>query len=154
MSRVRAGQQLTPADVERWIVGTWELAEWHVDGKVLTPPSIGGRFHAHDGQVMSIYHRDVDGTAWDQYSYGTYSTNQAGWTYGWERRLEVTRKGGDTTVLQRSVPQTLFTPRLDGNTLVLDYRDGERRFIYSRDEYVYSENKEVLRKWRRVKGGV
>jgi hypothetical protein len=103
---------------------------------------------------MSIYHRDTGGTTWDQYSYGTYSTNQAGWSSGWERRLEITRKGQESTVLQTSVPQTRFTPRLDGTNLILDYQHGERQFVFSANEYEYIEKGQVLRKWHRVKGGL
>lgn len=150
---MRAGQQLTLADVERFVVGTWALAEWHENGEVLAPPTISGRWQLHDGQAMSIYHRDTDGIAWDQYSYGTYSTDQAGWTYGWDRRLEVTRKaGGEATVVQTQTPYTRFTPRMDGQTLVLDYNNGERSFRFSKDEYVYIVSGQILRKWRRVRG--
>jgi hypothetical protein len=145
---------LTPAEVERRIVGTWELVEWHFEGQILTPPVVNGRWQAHDGQAMSIYHRDIAGTAWDVYSYGTYSTNLAGWSYGWERRLEITRKGDETTAHSSIVAQTLFTPRLDGTDMVLDYQNGERRFVFRSNEFVYIEKGQIVRKWHRVKGGL
>ena len=38
--------------------------------------------------------------------------------------------------------------------LVLDYQNGERRFVFGANEFVYIEKGQVLRKWRRVKGGL
>ena len=37
-------------------------------------------------------------------------------------------------VTQSTVPQAVFTPRFDGQTLVLDYKNGERRFVVGRDD--------------------
>ena len=85
---MRAGQQLTLADVERFVVGTWALAEWHENGKVLAPPTISGRWQLHDGQAMSIYHRDTDGIAWDQY--------RRWFIFGRVFRIQRIRPGGPT----------------------------------------------------------
>jgi len=153
-------QQLTAADVERRIGGVWELAEWHFEGQVLKPPVVNGRIVFHDGQIVSIYHRDKDGTAYDIYSYGSYSLNQDIWSYGYERRLEVTRKAGASTVTQGTREQIGFAYRLDGSNLVMvntapirDYQTGDLRFVFGRADFTYSEKGQVLREWHRLESG-
>jgi hypothetical protein len=44
-------QQTTPTQVERQIVGTYELAEWHFEGQVLKPPAVNGGLVFHNVAV-------------------------------------------------------------------------------------------------------
>ncbi len=148
-----AAQRLTPAEVERRIAGTWGLVEWHFEGQILKPPVVNGRVVFHDGQVVSIFHRDKDGTAYDFFGYGSYSFNQTTWSYGYARRVEVTRKAGESTVSESSSEQIAHAYRLDGPNVVLDFQNGERRFVFGPDEFTYIDKGQVLRKWHRLKGG-
>jgi hypothetical protein len=129
--------------------GHWRSG--YFQGQSLKPPVANGRIVFQNGQLVSIYHRDKDGVAFDRYSYGSYSWSPAGWSYGWERRLDVARKAGGASATESTVPQTVFTPRFDGQNLVLDYRNGERRFVFGPDDFTYSENGEGQRKWHRLK---
>ena len=147
-----AVQRATSAEAERRIAGTWELTEWHFDGQVLNPPVVNGRVVFHDGQVVSVFSRDKDGTTYDSSGYGSYSLNRTAWSYGYERRVELTRRAGENIVAQSTREQIPHTYRFEGSNLVLDYHNGERRFVFAPDESTYIEKGQVLRKWRRLKG--
>jgi hypothetical protein len=147
-------QQMTPMQVERQIVGTYELAEWHFEGQVLRPPVVNGRLVFHNGQIVGIYSRNSDGTVEDFAGYGSYLVNEKIWSYGYDYRLEVTGKSGENSVVHATREQIPFTYRPDGANLVLDYRNGERRFVFGRDDLTYIVNGQILRRWRRLKTGL
>lgn len=149
--RQQGAQQLTRAEVERRITGTWELLEWHVDGQVLKPPVVNGRALFRDGQVLAIFHRDNDGTRYEWTGYGSYSLDQSRWTYGYSHTLEVTQKAKDNTVVEGTREQTPFAFRVEGSTLVLDDQKGDRSFVFESDEFVYFQQGRPLRRWRRLK---
>jgi hypothetical protein len=148
-----SAQQLTPAQVERQIVGTYELAEWHFEGEVLKPPVVNGRLVFHNGQTVAMFRRDKDGTAYDFAGYGSYTVNKTVWSYGYDYRLEVTEKGGQQSVVHATREQIPHACQLEGSNLVCDYRNGERRFVFGPDDLTYSEMGQVLRRWRRLKSG-
>ncbi|MDP7693470.1 MAG: hypothetical protein QGG89_16655, partial [Vicinamibacterales bacterium] len=57
-ARLVAQDSQPPAEVRAVIEGTWELIEWHVDGRVLRPPEMDGRWMVYDGLVMATRHRE------------------------------------------------------------------------------------------------
>jgi hypothetical protein len=149
-----SAQQMTPMQVERQIVGTYELAEWYFEGQVLKPPAVNGRLVFHNGQIVGIYSRNSDGTVEDFAGYGSYLVNEKIWSYGYDYRLEVTGKSGQTSVVHATREQIPFTYQREGANLVLDYRNGERRFVFGRDDVTYIVMGQILRRWRRLKTGL
>jgi hypothetical protein len=147
-------QPLAPADVEARIVGTYELIEWRVDGQVLKPPVANGRLVFHDGQIIAMFRREENASAYDFAGHGTYLVDGKMWSYGFDYRLEVTGTAGRNTVVHTTRELIPFTYRLDGANLVLDYRNGERRFVFGPDELTYIEMGQVLRRWNRIKTGL
>jgi hypothetical protein len=147
-------QQLTPAQVEARIVGTYELAEWRVEGQVLKPPAASGRLVFHNGQIVAMFRREQNGMAYDFAGHGTYLVDEKMWSYGYDYRLEVTGTGGRNTVVHATREQIPFTYRLEGANLVLDYRNGERRFVFGPDGLTYIEMGQPLRRWNRIKTGL
>src|SRR5262245_47797012 len=78
-------QDKPSAAVMELLEGTWELDEWHVDGKVLKPPIAVGRLSHRDGVVMNIMHRTDTGES--VAAYGVYKVNASTWSYGYVSRL-------------------------------------------------------------------
>lgn len=148
-----AAQQTSTAEVERRVVGTWELVEWHLDGQILKPPAVNGRIAFHDGQVVTLLYRSNDGIAYDFFGYGTYSFSRTAWSYGYDRIVEITGKESDSKVTSSAREQIRFNFRKDGPRLILDYQNGERRFVFGEDDFTYFEKGQMLRKWRRLKDG-
>ena len=145
-----SAQELTPAEFERHILGMWELAEWHVEGEVLTPPVVNGRIVFQDGHMVAIRHINNGGTAYDISSYGSYSFNQAVWGYAYERQLEVTTETGESTVTRGTRAQNAFTYRREGPNVILDNQGRGGRWIWGPDEFSIMQNGQVLRTWRRL----
>ena len=153
IGRVEA-QQLTPTQVEARIVGTYELIEWRVDGQVLKPPAANGRLVFHSGQIIAMFRREQNGSAYDFAGHGTYLVDEKMWSYGFDYRLEVTGTAARNTVAHTTREQIPFTYSLEGTNLILDYRNGERRFVFGLDELTYIEMGQVLRRWNRIKTGL
>ena len=147
-------QKLSPDEAERLLVGTYELTEWRFEGQVLKPPAVHGRLVFHNGQIIAMFQREKDGTLFDFSGYGSYVLNENLWSYGFDYRLEVTGKAGGNEVLHATREQIPFLYRREGTDLVLDYRNGERRFVIGPEELSYFEMGQVLRKWRRLKTGL
>jgi len=147
-------QQLTPAQVEVRIVGTYELIEWRVEGQVLKPPVANGRLVFHNGQIIAMFRREQNGSAYDFAGHGTYVVDEKMWSYGYDYRLEVTGTAGGNTVAHATREQIPFTYRLEGANLILDYRNGERRFVFGTDELTYIEMGQIVRRWYRIKTGL
>jgi hypothetical protein len=147
-------QPLTASQVEARIVGVYELIEWRVDGQTLKPPVANGRLVFHNGQIIAMFRREQNGSAYDFAGYGTYLVDGKMWSYGFDYRLEVTGTAGRNTVVHATREQIPFTYRLEGANLVLDYRNGERRFVFGPDELTYIEMGQPLRRWIRIKTGL
>jgi hypothetical protein len=144
----------TESEIERAIVGTYELVSWQVEGTTLRPPAVHGRLVFRNGQIVAMFHREKDGAVFDFSGYGAYRLSGSGWSYGFDYRLEVTGKDGRNEVVYSTREQLPFTSRHEGANLVLDHRNGERRFVFGPDTLVYMEMGEVLRTWRRLKTGL
>ena len=54
------GQQ-PPREIRETIEGTWELLEWHVNGEVVRPPQMEGRWMANDGTIIRKYRKVSEG---------------------------------------------------------------------------------------------
>ena len=115
-------QQLTPVQVEARIVGTYELVEWRVEGQVLKPPVANGRLVFHNGQIIAMFRREQNGSAYDFAGHGTYLVDEKMWSYGYDYRLEVTGTAGGNTVAHATREQVPFTYRLEGGGEALRVR--------------------------------
>src|SRR5262245_35955146 len=74
-SPVRA-DNISKAQVQEIVDGTWTLAEWTIDGNHLRPPEVDGRFSIHDGIVMFFLERRSPGNEIFVSGYGSYDLTE------------------------------------------------------------------------------
>jgi hypothetical protein len=148
-----ANQQQAPADVRAMLEGTWELEEWHLDGEVLRPPEIGGRWSNHDGVVVAIYHRSGPRGFESFAGYGTYKMDGSTWGYRYDR-VETARgsSAADAKVAISQVTPGEFKITREGDKIVLE-RPNDRR-EYDARYFTFMPNGKTLRKYRKVSGSV
>ena len=139
-----------PAELRALLEGTWELVEWHVDGEVLRPPEIGGRWMNHDGVVVATFHRNSAGAFESFVGYGTYEMDASNWSYTYER-IETARgpSFGEATVNVTGPGEPRrFTIVRDGDAIFLEGTDDRREYV---DGYFsFMPNGALLRKYRKV----
>ena len=143
-----------PAEVRAVVEGTWTLIEWHVDGRVLRPPEMDGRWMVHDGLVMATRHRDGADGYESTAGYGTYCWGPTTWTYGYERSED--RRGpssDDVTLRVSDIPMRTFEITREGDHLILEDAAQTLRWDYdmpARTFTLMGRNQQIIRKYRRV----
>lgn len=145
-----AAQGPAPADIRALLEGTFELVEWHLDGQVLRPPEVGGRWSNHDGVVVAIYHRSGMKGFESFAGYGTYKMDASTWSYGYER---VETANGPLVeqakvTVRPAAPANTFKMSREGAKVVLE-RPNDRR-EYDSTSFTFMPNGRTLRKYRRV----
>lgn len=150
-SSLRA-QTVSLRDLRAAVEGTWQLEEWHVDGQVLRPPRVEGRWSNHDGVVLFMVHRTTSDSAYSQSGYGTYQMNASTWSYGYAR-MEASSGpiGGPAQVTTGRLASRAFKISRQGSTIILtfDGPDDDRR-EYDGVFFTLIQNGRIVRKWRRV----
>lgn len=146
-----SAQGQAPADVRALLEGTFELEEWHLDGQVLRPPEVGGRWSNHDGVVIAIYHRSgLKG--FESFSgYGTYKMDASTWSYGYERVEVANGPLADQAkvTVRPAAPANTFKISREGGKVILE-RPNDRR-EYDATSFTFMPNGRTLRKYRRLK---
>lgn len=146
-----ARQAGAPAEVRALLEGTWELEEWHVDGEILRPPQVGGRWLNHDGVVTANFHRQSGGSFESFAGYGTYEIGATTWAYTY-LRIQTARGNApeDATVTVRTgLPTRSFALTQHGNTILLEAPDDRRE--YDAETFTFAPGGRVLRKYRKVR---
>jgi hypothetical protein len=142
-----------PADLRAALQGTWQLEEWHVDGRILRPPQADGRWSLHDGVVLFTLHR-AD-SAESSTGYGEYRMDASTWAYGYTRMQRTTGPlGGPVTVAITPPAQELrsFTIRRGpGGKVTLDSPDAQHE--YEGPFFTLRQKGQIVRKWRRIEPG-
>ena len=149
-----AAQSAAPADIRRVLEGTWTLEEWHVNGEVMRPPEMTGRWMVHDGIVMAIRHRNGPKNFESTAAYGEYKITADEWIYGYERSEDTL---GPTPAeakmgvrITKPVPMQAWKIVRKGSTIVLEREKGLRWEFDGPDFTLFSPNGQVLRKYRKV----
>ncbi len=158
---IRSTSQETqpPPDIRATIEGTWELIEWHVDGVIVTPPEMEGRWMVHDGFVMAIRHRDGPESFVSTAGYGEYVWGPMTWTYGYERSEDLAgTTSADPVTLSvtgaNPIPMRTFDIRREGTHLLLEQRGGGLTWDYDmlRNTFLLmAADGTTIRKYRRVR---
>lgn len=155
-----AGQESQPPpDIRATIEGTWELIEWHVDGTVVTPPEMEGRWMVHDGFVMAIRHRDGPESFVSTAGYGEYEWGPMTWTYGYERSEDLAgTTSADPVALSVTgatpIPMRTFDIRREGSHILLEQRGGGLSWDYDvpgKTFLLMGADGTTIRKYRRVR---
>ncbi len=143
-----------PADIQSVLEGTWTLEEWHVDGTVMRPPDMTGRWMVHDGVVMAIRHRDGPKAFESTAAWGTYRITATEWIYGYERSEDATGpSAADARVrvrVTRPIPMQAWKIRRDGLKLFLERENSLRWEFDGPILTLYSANGQILRRYRKL----
>jgi hypothetical protein len=144
-----AAQGTPPADLRAALQGTWQLEEWHVDGRVLKPPQADGRWSLHDGIVLFTLNR-AD-SAESSTGYGVYRMDATTWSYGYTRMQRTSGPLGGPVTLTVSPPGELraFTiKRGHGGKITLE--SAEAQHEYDGPFFTLRQKGQIVRKWRRI----
>jgi hypothetical protein len=142
-------QSPAPADLRAALEGTWQLEEWHVDGKVLRPPQADGRWSNHDGVVLFILHR-AD-SAESTMGYGVYEMTADTWSYRYTRtqRMSGPVAGPFAISVQPPGEMRSFKVRRAPGKVVLEGAAEDRR-EYEGPFFTFFQKNQIVRKWRRT----
>lgn len=145
-----ARQAEAPAELRERLEGTWVLEEWHHEGRVLTPPAVGGRWSNQDGVVMATFYRQSDGSYQSFAGYGRYEMTADTWGYAYDRvqtAQGTTPEDAALTVREGGAMRSFSVTR-EGDTVVLlapnDRREYDERF------FTFMPEGSVVRKYRKV----
>jgi hypothetical protein len=146
----QSNQQSAPADLRAMLEGTWQLDEWHIDGQVLRPPQVDGRWSNHDGVVLVIFGRRDTGQT--TAGYGVYRITADTWSYGYTRmQRSIAPAGGQATVTVTEpdgAPRSFRIVRAPGK-VILEGAGGDRR-EYDGTFFTLTQNGQIVRKWRKI----
>ena len=144
-----AAQRQAPADLKAVFEGTWELVEWHVDGRVLRPPEIGGRWSNNHGVVVANYHRTSNDAFESFAGYGTYEFDASNWTYTYERmQLAGGPSLDEATIAVRAGAPQRFTITREASKVILEGTNDRREYVDG--FFLYIPNGQLLRKYSKV----
>lgn len=143
-----------PPEVKAVIEGTWELVEWHVDGRILRPPEMDGRWMVHDGLVMATRHRDGPDGFESTAGYGPYRWGPTTWIYGYERSEDRRGPSPEEAPLRvTQIPMRTFEITREGDHLILEDADQLLRWDYDipgRTFLLMGRGRQPIRKYRKV----
>lgn len=149
----RAFSQARASSTIRSVVeGTWQLEEWHINGEVLKPPQVDGRWSNHDGVVLFVLHRSDGANATSSVGYGVYEMNDTTWSYRYSRMENSNGPVGGpakVTISQPAPQMRSFKISRQGSKVLLEGEGGDRR-EYDGPYFTLFQNDKVVRKWRRI----
>jgi hypothetical protein len=140
------------AELRAAIDGVYALEEWHIDGQVLRPPQVDGRFVLMHGTVMTVLLNDAqESNRTSNTQFGTYVLDETSFSYGYDTRSGFTQTPGTITVSRTPgfAGMRRFAVSIHGSAVHLE--SGPMEFIFTPDGMRYSEKGKLLRVWRRVK---
>ena len=145
-----SAQGQAPTEVRAQLEGTWELVEWHIDGEVLRPPQIGGRWSNRDGVVMATFHRTSGGSFQSVANYGSYQMDATTWSYRYHHAQSTMGPTPEeaTVSVRTGAPGRSFDVTRSGEMLMLDRPNDHRE--YEGREFRLVRNGQLLRKWRKM----
>ena len=145
-------QTVSLRELRATVEGTWQLDEWHENGRVLRPPQVDGRWSNHDGVVLFMVHRTTSDSVFSQSGFGTYQMDARTWSYGYARTESSSGLiGGVAQVTIGRADSRSFKVSRKGSTIILTFvgPDDDRR-EYDGAFFTLIQNGMVVRRWRRV----
>jgi hypothetical protein len=149
----RAGAgELTSAEIVRRASGVYALSEWHVDGRVLQPPAVEGRFTLLDGTITTILrdHSHTDGERTSVYL-GHFVIDGTRFSYRYDDVSQFSESAARPAASHQPLWEGLraFQASLDSDALRLRAASGQE-FAFTDGGLTYLENGAVVRRWRRL----
>jgi len=141
-------------DLHELVSGAYELEEWHVDGAVLRPPQVVGRFVLVSGTVTTVFHNRAH--AEKQITavlLGKYVLDKTAFAYGYHDTSIFTETPSELSVSHkplwdgmRSFAASMTPP----GAVQFSSENGQQGFTITLAGITYSENGQTLRVWRRM----
>jgi hypothetical protein len=143
-----APQHSVPPDLRAALEGTWQLEEWHADGKVLKPPQADGRWSLHDGVVIFTVHRGD--TAESSIGYGEYKMDATTWSYRYARMQRTSGPVGGPITISVTPPGEFrsFAIKRRPGKVTLDSPGAQHE--YEEPFFTLRQKGQIVRKWRRI----
>jgi hypothetical protein len=132
--------------------GVYELAEWHIDGVVLKPPQVEGRFILLNGTITTILHRTSPEKQTTMVLSGKCVLDKAHFSYGYEDASIFTETPSGTSSSHKRPweGERSFTAIATPDGIRFLSENGQQEFLFTTPGLRYSENGLTLRVWRRV----
>lgn len=137
------------------IEGIYVLQQWWIDGAIHVPPQVDGRFVLREGCVLAFLHNRTD--ALPRYSgtlAGRYELGADTFAYGYDDALMV-YQSADGPGVGEQVPWSgmrEFKVVAEDGAVCIRSHAGTEEFRFSGAGFIYSENGQPLRQWRRLNG--
>jgi len=137
------------------IFGVYELEEWHVDGAVLRPPQVQGRFILLNGTITTILHSRVPSERqMTSVFVGKYVLENARFSYGYQDSAIVVETPSGVSESHKPPWEGMrsFAMIITPAGVELRSEGGPQAFTFTTAGFTYSENGQTLRVWRRIAG--
>jgi hypothetical protein len=139
--------------IEKLTSGAYEIESWRVDGVLLTPPIVEGRFLLVNGTITTILHnRSVKQTEVTSLLLGTYTLSDTRFEYDYSDTSIIHESAASVTVSH--IPlwegRRAFEVGATNEQAFFRSKTGRQEFLFTARGISYSENGDVLRVWRRM----
>lgn len=135
------------------IEGVYELAEWHIDGEIVTPPRIDGRFVLRDGAAITILTNSADPQNPSSAAFfGSYRLSADGFAYGYAS-ARLLMQGPEGLIVVDQLPwegmRDFDVEHRDGQVALSNARHAAE-FVFDAQGFAYLEKGVLQRRWRRL----
>jgi hypothetical protein len=133
--------------------GVYELEEWHIDGAVLRPPQVQGRFILLNGTITTILHnRTVPMTQTTSVFVGTYVLDTVHFSYGYQDASIFSEAPSGISSSHKLPWEGVrsFAHIASPDGVLFRSENGQLQFLFTSAGTTYSENGQTLRVWRRI----
>lgn len=136
------------------IEGIYALRQWWIDGEVLVPPQVEGRFVLREGCVLAFLHNRT--AAQPRYSgtlFGRYRLSADTFAYGYDDALMLNHAADGIGIGEQAPWQGMreFAVEARDDVVYVRSHSGAEEFRFSADGFIYSENGRPLRRWSRLR---
>ena len=129
------------------------LREWHVDGEVLRPPKVEGRFLVANGQVLTfLNNRSNAANQTTVVAVGSYVLDATHFSYSYSETSTFVQTPSAISASRKPPWEGVRTFALaaEDNTVRLSAENGKYEMLFTTEGLTYSEDGKVLRVWRRA----
>jgi len=146
-------QQMALDNIHVLTSGVYELEEWHIDGAMLKPPQVEGRFILLNGTITTILHnRTSSEIQTTSVLVGKYVLDKTHFSYGYQDASIFTLSPSGTSSSHKRPWEGVrsFTPLVMPDGVRFRSENGQQEFLFTAGGLTYSENGQTVRVWRRI----
>lgn len=137
------------------IEGIYALQQWWIDGEIVIPPQVEGRFVLREGTALAFLHdRRAAVPRHCGTLFGSYRLSADTFAYGYDDALMMNTTAAGVEVGEQ-VPwpgMREFSVSRDDGVVHVRAQAGSAEFQFSSAGFIYLEDGRPLRRWRRLSG--